>query len=91
MSTERITWQVVAIVAIAVTGAVAVIQVGDAQAAVLLPMMIGLLTPILQLMGVQKQLNGGLDTRMEEAVRRVMAEGSEQAAGQSAPAEKQKP
>ena len=74
MQTDKVSWQIVAIVAIAVTGVVAVIQVGDAQAAVLLPMMIGLLTPILQLMGVQKQLNGGLDQRMKDAVREVVAE-----------------
>lgn len=86
MQTDRVSWQVVAIVAIAVTGVVAVIQVGDAQAAVLVPMMIGLLTPILQLMGVQKQLNGGLDGRMKEAVRQVLAEGQDT----SAPAQKPK-
>ena len=74
MQMDKVTWQVVAIVAVCVSGAVAVIQVGDQQAAVLLPMMIGVLTPILQLIGVQQKLNGGLDDRIKTAVRDVLKE-----------------
>lgn len=74
MQIEKITWQVVAIVAVCVSGAVAVIQLGDQQAVVLLPMMIGVLTPILQLIGVQQKLNGGLDDRIKTAVRDVLKE-----------------
>lgn len=87
MKSGHAIWAIAVIVATGTAGIVALAAVGDGQADILLPLLIGFLAPtVASLIGISKQddttkrldsidgrLNGELDARIEQAVERVLA------------------
>lgn len=80
-------WAVAVVIVAGIGGVVGLAAVGDSQADILLPLLIGFLAPtVASLVGVMKQddasrrldkidgrLNGDLDQRIEAAVERALA------------------
>ena len=81
MQGHSVTWTTVALVGCAIAGVVALAAVGDNEATALLPLLIGMLAPVLQNMTnakkldqIDSRLNGGLDERIEAGARTAVRE-----------------